>query len=115
MCFAVIMVQLNMYSGVAVRINDISRKIHLTKVLLDAFSSILYECTLSQSAITSSLIPSLRYTTNFKVWLTKKKNIYIYTCRCLEDLCVKINLPQKELSILLIKEAESKLTPNSER
>ncbi|XP_050533582.1 RAB11-binding protein RELCH-like isoform X2 [Daktulosphaira vitifoliae] len=89
----VIMVQLNMYSGVAVRINDISRKIHLTKVLLDAFSSILYECTLSQSAITSSLLPSLR---------------------CLEDLCIKINLPQKELSILLIKEAESKLANNLE-
>ncbi|XP_050427813.1 RAB11-binding protein RELCH homolog isoform X2 [Adelges cooleyi] len=89
----VIMVQLNMYSGVAVRTTDMSRKIELTRVLLDAFSTVLYECTLSQSAITLSLLPSLR---------------------CLEDLCNKISLPQKELSVMLIKEAESKLLPQAE-
>lgn len=55
------MVQLNMYSGVAVRTSDITKKIELTRVLLDAFSTVLYECTLSQNAITSSLLPSLRY------------------------------------------------------
>lgn len=50
-----------MYSGVAVRTSDITRKTELTCVLLDAFSTVLYECTLSQSAINSSLLPSLRY------------------------------------------------------
>jgi len=54
------MVQLNMYSGVAIRTSDITKKIELTRVLLDAFSTVLYECTLSPSAITSSLLPSLR-------------------------------------------------------
>lgn len=55
------MVQLNMYSGVAVRTSDFTKKVELTRVLLDAFSTVLYECTLSQSAVTSSLLPSLRY------------------------------------------------------
>lgn len=55
------MVQLNMYSGIAVRTSDFTKKVELTRVLLDAFSTVLYECTLSQSAITSSLLPSLRY------------------------------------------------------
>jgi hypothetical protein len=55
------MVQLNMYSGVAVRTSDITKKVELARVLLDAFSTVLYECTLSQSAITLSLLPSLRY------------------------------------------------------
>ncbi|XP_022161286.1 lisH domain and HEAT repeat-containing protein KIAA1468-like isoform X1 [Myzus persicae] len=87
----VLMVQLNMYSGVAVRTSDITRKIELTRVLLDAFSTVLYECTLSPSAITSSLLPSLR---------------------CLEELCNINNLSQKELSAMLIKEAESRLPPS---
>lgn len=55
------MVQLNMYSGVAVRTLDVTKKIELTRVLLDVFNMVLYECTLSQSAITSSLLPSLKY------------------------------------------------------
>lgn len=60
------MVQLNMYSGVAVRTLDVTKKIELTRVLLDVFNMVLYECTLSQSAIISSLLPSLKY---FKFYL----------------------------------------------
>jgi len=56
----VMMVQLNMYSGIAVRMPDFTKKVELTRVLLDAFSTVLYECTLSQSAITLSLLPSLK-------------------------------------------------------
>lgn len=65
--FIVVMVQLNMYSGVAVRTSDITKKIELTRVLLEAFTTILYECTLSQSAIISFLLPSLRYLKSFLI------------------------------------------------